>query len=123
MYKSFYIVVICLLFSSNAFAENNIFCNNQPSSDMGCVAISQIMYQGVLSGYVKAMLKHQQEKGLETDAAQTKAEIMDLLPYNTFHGYFQKCGESEKDFNSAQACILSNIQNLMLSKHTQKPEK
>ena len=113
MNKSFYSFVSCLLFSSNVLEGNNVFCNNQASSDMKCIAISHVMYKGLLEGYANQMIQYKEKDGIKTSKSAEISEFSKLIHYDTFYKYFQKCGEGEKDIGNAQACIFSRIQELI----------
>ncbi len=119
MNKLFYTFVVCLLFSSHAFAASNIFCKDLPNSDTSnaeCVKISQIIYLGMIQGYANRMLQYKEKEGIPTTKEEAIAEFLELFKQDTFFEYFQKCGESEKDIDKAQACLLSNILTFMQQK-------
>lgn len=112
MNKLFYTFVVCLLFSSHAFAASNIFCEELPNSDTSdteCRKISKIMYFGMIEGYANQMLQYKEKEGIPTTKEEAMAEFLELFQQDTFFEYFQKCGENEKDIDNAQACLLSNI--------------
>ena len=119
MKKLFYTFVVCLLFSSHAFAASNIFCKVLPNSDTSnaeCVKLSEIMYFGMMQGYANRMLQHKEKEGIPTTKEEAKAEFLELFQQDTFFEYFQKCGESEKDIDNALECLLSNILTFLQQK-------
>ena len=70
------------------------------------------MYQGFLEGYANHMV--QEEEWRNMDKEQAKLEAKELIPYDILYEYFKKCGESEKDTSSAQACLLTNLEKFTL---------
>jgi hypothetical protein len=119
MKKFFYILLFCFLFSSQAFAASNIFCEELPNSDTSdteCRKISEIIYFGIMQGYANRMLQHKEKEGIPTTKEEAMAELLELFQQDTFFEYFQKCGESEKDIDNALECLLSNILTFLQQK-------
>ena len=122
MRKLFFAFVSCILFSTSVFAKTNVFCNNQETSDPDCMKGGYVMYLGFLNGYMKAMTKYNKESNQKTDEKTEMKRIMKLVPYETFYEFFQDCGENKKDMGSAQACVLSRLQDLIVTKLEKESE-
>ena len=101
------ILLATTLFTTNVQAKN-ILCSNPTE----CELISQIMYQGIVSGFSKKM----KDSGLGNQSFP--------VSYKQFKSYFDTCGTKETDEKKVMECLLQTIgQDITKKYQTSLPQK
>ncbi len=112
--KSFYSFATIVLFSFQAFASGNVFCENKSTNASECLEKSKTLYQSIINSYADRTVRFNKKKGVSVIIEDIKDEAMQLMPYDTFLKFFKECGEERNSAPKARICINSKFQNILL---------
>ena len=114
MKKYIFIFLCLLLWGHCANAKENVFCQNDDSLTTFCMGAADVMYKGFVEGYTDTMEKYQ--KNENSNQGTFFKGIKELIPYDIFQYAFKYCGETQKNMQLAQKCLLKELQKYILDK-------
>ena len=112
--KKNYLVLLCLLFSTAAFAGNNIFCENKDTASEECVKVSKQIYGARAKHLAQAYVQKKEKEGKTVDKKRALRGATRSQPVSVFRELFTTCGENSETLDKAKVCLEQGLQ-----KHTQ----